>query len=273
MIKGMTGFGSAQFIVGQLKGVVEVKSVNHRYLDISCYLPVGFSFAESKIQQIIRQFVKRGKVIVSVRIVNKEPQKACFNKEVVKKYLQYSRLLKKEFGVKGDLSLSDIIRLPGVVDAKENLLETKKIWPFLEKEIKTSLQGLINMRKAEGRSLERDIIDKLKRMRVQIRKINARLKTILTKKQKELSCEEFVVFQKNNDIHEEISRLSHYVEGANTLLKENLALGKRLDFIAQEMHRETNTIGSKFQYNQVIDGVIALKSKIEKIREQCQNVE
>ena len=273
MIKGMTGFGCNQLSIEKAKGIVEIKSLNHRYLDISFFLPMGFSSLESKIKEIVQKDIERGKVTVSVKIMNKFQEVPDFNREAVKKYLKYSEALKREFGLADHLTLSDLIKLPGVVELKETPLSPESLWPVIEKSVVRSLRELDTMRQREGRSLCADIADKLKRMTAEIKNIQARALAILKEKKGKLTNEEFSSVQKSNDVNEEISRLIHYIEEFRLLLKTTLSVGKKLDFIAQEMQRETNTIGSKLQDKIVSNAVIALKSKIEKIREQVQNIE
>ena len=181
--------------------------------------------------------------------------------------------MKKEFGLQNNLTLADLIKLPGVVQAKEILLEINQVWPGLEKSLKQAMKSLSNMRAREGKSLFADMSNVLKRMQMQIKIIQRRDSAILKGKKKILSAEEYVSFQRSCDINEELTRLSHYVLEFKLLLKSNVSVGKKLDFVAQEMQRETNTIGSKLQDRIVSNAVIALKSKIEKLREQSQNVE
>lgn len=273
MIKGMTGFGGAQLRWKQVKLVVEVKSLNHRYFDIAFYLPGGFGSLEGKIQQLAQKHIERGRVTVSVKITQKPSQDIVLNKEVVQKYLRYARDLGREFHLENDLRLSDVVKLPGAVEMRESFLEPEAVWPALEKSLQQAFQGLDSMRQREGRSLVADINDKLKRMSRQIKKIKMRSRAVLQAKYKELTAEEFGSFQKGCDVNEEMSRLEHYIQEARELLKSAAAAGKKIDFIAQEMQRETNTIGSKLQDKIVVGAVVALKSKIEKIREQAQNIE
>lgn len=273
MIKGMTGYGSSQFSVGKIKIIAEVKSLNHRYFDITCFLPIGFGSIENKIQQVVKKFVQRGKVTASVKILEKPQQAIELNKNAVKVHLRNANALKREFGLKNDLTVADLVKLPGVLDAKEILVDPVDIWPGLEKALNRSLSNLEEMRKREGRSLYADISDKLTRMLGQLKKIKAQAKAVLQEKRKILNEDEFRSFQKSNDVNEEISRLAHYIDELKKLLRNNIPVGKNIDFIAQEMQRETNTIGSKLQDKIVSNAVIALKSKIEKIREQAQNVE
>lgn len=273
MIKGMTGFGCWQWSVEKIKGISEVKSLNHRYLDISFFLPMGFSSVESKIREIIQRYIERGKVTVSVKITYKPQDTPDFNKDAIKKYLKHAQALKKEFGFVERLTLADLLKLPGVVESKETQLSPEFLWPAIEKSIVRSLNELNGMRKREGRSLCADVADKLRRMLLEIKKIQARAQEILKEKKGKLTNEEFSSFQKSNDVNEELSRLTHYIAEFKLLLKTDISVGKKLDFIAQEMQRETNTVGSKLQDKIVSNAVIALKSKIEKIREQSQNIE
>lgn len=273
MIKGMTGFGSAQWSAGKIKALIEAKSLNHRYFDITYYLPIGFGAVEDKIRQLAQRYIERGRVTVSVKIMQKPAQEAILNKEAVRKYLQYARLLRKEFHLENDVKISDIIQLPAVLETKEASVDLEILWPSLEKCLQVALRGLEDMRKREGRSLAADVSDKLKRMALQIKKIQSKAGVILSEKRKSSSVEEFQSFQKSCDINEEISRLSHFIDEAKLLLKGKASAGKKLDFLAQEMQRETNTIGAKLPDKEVINAVVALKSKIEKIREQAQNIE
>ena len=273
MIKGMTGFGCAPLFSGKIRGVVEIKSVNHRFLDINYFLPIGFASIENKIREIVQKQIERGRVTISLKITSKPLEIVNFNKDAVSKYFKYSQILKKEFGFKDELALSDVIKLPGVVEAKETIINGELVWPALEKSLNSSLKDLNQMRKREGQSLAVDIADKLKKMLQQIKKIEERSNFILKEKKTKLKNEEFSAFQKSIDVNEENSRLTHYIEEFKVLLKSDIPVGKKLDFVAQEMHRETNTIGSKLQDKIVSNAVITLKSKVEKLREQSQNIE
>ncbi|MDP8211921.1 MAG: YicC/YloC family endoribonuclease [Candidatus Zapsychrus exili] len=273
MIKGMTGYGSSEASAGKTKVTVEIKSVNHRYLDISYYLPIGWSSAESKIKQLLQKDIKRGRITVSIRIMQKLAHTITLNKEVVKQHLKHANSLSREFKLKNDLSLTDIIKLPGVLESKEVLISEASLWPAISQSLKKSLSSLVTMRKREGISLSVDVADKLKRMTAQAKKIKDRATSVLKSQKKKLTIDEFKSFQKSSDINEELSRLGHYISEMKLLIKSKIAVGKKIDFVAQEMQRETNTIGSKLQDKVVSSAVIALKSKIEKIREQAQNIE
>ncbi len=273
MLIGMTGFGSSDVSVGKIKGIVEVKSVNHRYLDLAYYLPSGFSSFEEKIQKIAAKSVKRGRITVSVRITDKPHMTITLNEESVKRYRDFGKSLAKRFGIKDDLSVADIMRMPGVIEAKEVFVEAAVMWPSVEKGLAKALLSLVAMRRREGKSIEADINSQLSLMQKRIGGIKSRSGALLKHQKQTMSNEEFSAYQKSNDINEELARLAHHIDEARALIKQGFEAGKKLDFIAQEMQRETNTIGSKVQDKEISAAVIALKSKIEKIREQANNVE
>ena len=273
MIKGMTGFGSCDLTAAKMRAVLEIKSLNHRYLDVNYYLPIGFGSIEDKIRQIVNRYVQRGRITIVLKITEKPTQEIYFNQGAVKGYLRYALKLNREFGINGKLTVADLIRLPGVVEERETAVNAESLWPVIEKCLGKVLKDLFKMREREGKSLAADINQQLNRMLLQTKKIQSRAKAIVQAKKNKLTDEEFLSFQKSGDVNEELARLVHYIDELKSLLKSEMPVGKKLDFIAQEMQRETNTIGSKLQDKVVSSAVIALKTKIEKIREQSQNIE
>jgi len=273
MIKGMTGFGTAEVAWKQVKGTVEIKSQNHRYLDLVFYLPIGFSVLEERIRQMLTTHIKRGRVNVSFKMSAQLPEQHILNRAVIKEYLKQARQLKREFSIEDKLTLSDLLKLPDVVEIKTTPLDVQLLWPGLDRSIKQALKSCTNMRKREGRSLSAELKSILKKMLGLVGKIQRHGRTLLTKKKKVLTPEEFLSFQKSNDISEELARLKHYLQEFRHHLSSASPVGKKLDFVAQEMQRETNTIGSKMQDTVIANAVIALKSHIEKLREQAQNIE
>lgn len=273
MLKGMTGFGSAQFCAGKIKGIIEIKSVNHRFFDIAFYLPVGCGSLEGKIRDMIAKEISRGRVTIAVKITEKPNQEVFFNEDMIAEYLKHAKSIQKKYHVQNNLTLADLITMPGVVDVKEVIVEAESIWFAIEKGLKVAIKGLAVMREREGRSLSIDIYDKLKRMITRLKAIEKRSREILKNKQKVLKSEEFSSFQKSIDVNEEVARFYHYIDEIRQLFKSDIPVGKKIDFIAQEMQRETNTLGSKLQDELVTNAVVALKSKIEKIREQANNIE
>ncbi len=273
MISGMTGFGACDISLGKVKGTVEIKTVNHRYLDISFYLPSGFSSFEDKIQKMVAKHVKRGRVNVAIKITEKPQIVVAINKEIVAQYMGVAKILAKDQGLNNNITVADLLRLPGVVEAKEVFVQAQDFWPAAEKGLNKALAAVSVMRKREGNFLRADITIQLKKMQVRLAEIKARTVALLKEAKTTMTNEEFSAFQKSNDINEELARLMHHIEEAKGFLKSDDGAGKKLDFIAQEMQRETNTIGSKVQDKTVSAAVIALKSKVEKIREQANNVE
>ncbi len=269
----MTGFGACDISLGKVKGTVEIKTVNHRYLDISYYLPSGFSSFEDKIQKMVAKYIKRGRVNIAIKITDKPQVTVAINKEVVNQYMGVAKTLAKDQGLANNITVSDLLRLPGVVEAKEVFIQAQDFWPVAEKGLNKAIMTVAAMRKREGNFLRADINNQLKRMQVRLAEIKARTVVLLKDAKGTMTNDEFSAFQKSNDISEELTRLAHHIEEAKGFLKNDDGAGKKLDFIAQEMQRETNTIGSKVQDKTVSAAVIALKSKVEKIREQANNVE
>ncbi|MDE1921271.1 MAG: YicC family protein [Candidatus Omnitrophica bacterium] len=273
MITGMTGFGAGEISFGKVRGIIEVKTVNHRYLDVAFYLPAGFSSLEDKIQKNIVKSIKRGRVTVSVKITEKPHTEITLNQQAVKRYLDFAGALSQKHRLRNDIAVADIMRLPGVVEAREVFVQPAEIWPVLERALQKAVAEVAAMRRREGRALGTDISGLLKRMTLQIGLIKKRINDLLKESKDKMTPEEFSSYQKGNDIHEELARLDHYIDEAKTLLRQTEGAGKKLDFIAQEMQREANTVGSKVQDKIVGASVIAIKAKVEKIREQSNNVE
>jgi len=273
MMKGMTGYGSATLNSPDIKGIVEVKSLNGRYLDVTYYLPIGYASLEEKIRKLCLKYLERGRLTISFKITQKKADEVSMNEHVVESYLKHAKKLQRQYKLNNDLALSDLLKLQGVFDIRESSLEPERLWPHLEKALSVALKGLEAMRAREGKALSVDIKEKLDLMTQQVGLIHKRAKAVLSEARGKMLDEEFQSFQRSNDINEELSRLKHYVSEMKPLLRKGDSVGKRIDFIAQEMQRETNTIGSKLQDKVVSNAVITLKSKIEKIREQAQNIE
>src|SRR6185503_20270366 len=235
MIKGMTGYGSAPLAGTDVKGIVEVKSLNGRYLDITYYLPIGYVSLEEKMRQLCQKQLERGRITVSLKITQKKKDEIVLKKEVVESYLHHARSLERQFKLKNDLCLSDIFKLPGAFEVKEASISAEALWPAIEVSLKKSLDGLERMRLREGRSLKIDINDKLRRMTRRVASIVSRAKAALQEVKKKLPPEELQSWMRSNDINEEISRLRHYIDEMRILINSKDAMGKKIDFIAQEM--------------------------------------
>ncbi len=273
MIRGMTGFGSAEVRKNSIRFVVELRTVNHRYFDVSYYLPSGFNCLEEKIRGILQKDLRRGRITLSVRVIQQPKKNIILDKEAVQTHLKYIRSLCREFKLTNDVTVSGLIHLPGVLSTQDVFVKPKDLWPVLEVGVKRALRMVVQMRGREGRSLRMDIQEQVRRMDTQVKIIERRLSILKKQKMSILTKDEFISYQKSMDINEEIARLRHYFREVRKYLGVKDPVGKRIDFIAQEMQRETNTIGSKVQDTEISNAVIAIKSKVEKIREQAQNIE
>jgi uncharacterized protein (TIGR00255 family) len=273
MIKGMTGFGLAQrqFFGGGFN--LEIKSLNHKFLDLVFHLPSSFSMLEDKIKKEIQRKIKRGRVVVSVTFSMPPRQKVVLNKSLAREYYDVLKSLSRQLGLTDSIKISDIVNLSGVVEIQHPRI-APSFWPKIKSALNEALENLLQMREAEGVSIYKDLHNKLNRIQDILLLIPHRAKFIVTQKVKTLSKEELPLFLKSSDINEEITRLKYHISNfKNKLKKKKSAVGKELDFIAQELQREINTVGAKLPDTQITSGVIKIKDLIEKIREQLQNVE
>lgn len=272
MIKGMTGFGQAQRQAGGGTFLLEIKSVNHKFLDIVFHLPPGFNIFERKIKNIIQKKIKRGRVTVAINFSLPPRQNIIVNKSLAKDYYNGLKILNKQLGLKDAISLNDIVGLSGVVEV-QNAKVSSDMWPKINSALNEALYKFIEMRQQEGSSIQHDINSKLHNIQSLLSKIPERAKVIVNQRKKELSQDELPLFLKSADINEEITRLRYHVNSFQNKLKKQVASGKELDFISQELQREINTIGAKLPDVQITSNVIKIKDSLEKIREHLQNVE
>ena len=294
MIKSMTGFGRAVKVLNGKSITVEIRSVNHRYYEASARLPRSYSFAEEKLKALVKNRVSRGKVEISVLVQNTEgsqpDEKITMNKEIIKAYVDALREVKDELNLADDLSLSAVMRLPDaftVVKAEQN---EEQMWADLEKTATEALDKFIEMRENEGTRMRADISERLKTIESNVAIVEQRSPKIVEDYRKRLydrMCEvlesksvdesrillEAGIFSEKTAVDEETVRLRSHITQFREMLESGEPVGRKLDFLVQEMNRETNTIGSKVQDIEVTRIVVDQKSEIEKIREQIQNIE
>ncbi len=294
MIKSMTGFGRAVKVLNGKSITVEIRSVNHRYYEASARLPRSYSFAEEKLKALVKNRVSRGKVEISVLVQNTEgsqpDEKITMNKEIIKAYVDALREVKDELNLADDLSLSAVMRLPDaftVVKAEQN---EEQMWADLEQTATEALDKFIEMRENEGTRLRADISERLKTIESNVAIVEQRSPKIVEDYRKRLydrMCEvleskavdesrillEAGIFSEKTAVDEETVRLRSHITQFREMLESGEPVGRKLDFLVQEMNRETNTIGSKVQDIEVTRIVVDQKSEIEKIREQIQNIE
>ena len=292
MIKSMTGFGRAEVITNERMITVELKSVNHRYLDLSIKMPRKLNFLEGAIRNLLKTYIQRGKV--DVFITYEDYSLNCvalkYNKELAKEYLTYIREMAEEFGLENDIKASTLSRYPEVLSMEEQSLDEDELWGFLEGPLREACEKFVATREREGEHLKRDLIEKLNGLDEKVRqveerspevvdiyreKLEAKVHELLADSQIEDSriAAEVVLFSDKICNDEETVRLHSHIQGMKKMLEEKESVGRKLDFMAQEMNREANTILSKSSDLIVSDIAIDLKTEIEKIREQIQNIE
>lgn len=292
MIKSMTGFGRAEIQNTERKFTVEMKSVNHRYLDFNFKMPKKLSFFESSIRSVLKEYMQRGKtdVFITYEDYTKGRISVQYNKEMAEQYLKHFQQMQEDFGLENDIKISDLARYPEVLLMEEQPPDEEELWSMLEKTLRQASEGFTASRTKEGGSLCRDINEKLDIMQDKITMIEDRAPEILNEyrekienKVKELLVDsqidesriaaEVVLFADKICTDEETVRLRSHIENMKQVLSDSHGIGRKLDFIAQEMNREANTILSKANDLTTSNVAIDLKTEIEKIREQIQNIE
>ena len=294
MIKSMTGFGRSEYTDGKRNITVEIKSVNHRYSDISVRMPRRYSFAEDKIKASVKAILIRGKVEVSVMVeyITENDMTIKLNEPLARQYYDNLRELKENFGLSGDISLEMIANMPDVLKAIPDVEDEEEITEAILIPVKRAALNLETMRSAEGEKLAEDLLAKGETIKQILDKIAERSPLVvkdymgkLTDRISELLSgnaqlpeerilTEAAIFADKCAIDEEITRLSsHLIQLKKIVESDSEAEGKKLDFLVQEMNREANTIGSKANDITITNYMLEIKSEIEKIREQVQNVE
>jgi len=294
MIKSMTGFGRGEYTDGKRNIIVEIRAVNHRYSDITIKMPRRYSFAEDKIKNTVKDIARRGKIEVSVMVENitEDDTRIKLNTMVARQYYDNLNELKKEFDLPGEVTLQFLSGLPDVMKAIPDVEDEEEISKCLELSTKMAAEKLDEMRIVEGSKLAEDLIKRGETIREQLTKIEKRSPKVvetyaekLKNRIKELIGNsatvpedrillEAAVFADKCSITEELVRLdSHIIQLKTIITNSNQPDGKKLDFLIQEMNREANTIGSKANDMEITNIMLEIKSEIEKIREQVQNIE
>ena len=292
MIKSMTGFGRCEISEGERKITVEMKSVNHRYLDVNIKMPKKLNFFEAAIRNELKKYIQRGKVDVFISYEDLTESNICikYNKEIAAEYVQYLKQMAEDFGLENDLRVSSLSRYPEVLSMEEQMVDETELWALLEKAIAGAAEGFVQTRITEGENLRNDMSSKLDGMLASVDFITVRSPIIITEyknnleaKVKELLADtkidenrllmEVTIFADKVCVDEELVRLRSHIEATRNTLLEGGNMGRKLDFIAQEMNREANTILSKTSDIEISNRAIELKTDIEKVREQIQNIE
>jgi uncharacterized protein (TIGR00255 family) len=275
MLTSMTGFGHAQSFVAAVGRIsLEIRSVNHKFLEIVSHLPEGFLSLEDSVKKAIEAKIKRGRVTCVVNIAQSQANKVFINERLIKDYLGALKKIQRRFRISDGLTLETLVHLPGVLSLTENDISGERIWPHLKGLLEEALQDLRRMRGKEGHALEVYLKKRAVFLKAELEAVKKRFRKVIKEKAALIAnSEERASFLKETDISEEVERLSFHIRNFVNKLSQSGPVGKELDFIAQEMQREANTMGAKSCDAQISASVIRLKSEVEKIREQVQNIE
>lgn len=292
MIKSMTGFGRCEVQKDSRKFTVELKSVNHRYLDVNIRMPKKLNFFETAIRTLLKSYANRGKVdiFITYEDLSQTQVSVKYNAALAAEYMKYLKQMEEEFGLENDVRVSTLSRYPEVFTMEEQSEDEEELWNGLKEALEGAFTQFVETRKTEGENLKKDITSKLDLLSEQIGFIEERSPQIVAEyrakledKMKELLADtqieesrvasEVILFADKICTDEEVVRLKSHISHMRSTLEEKDEIGRKLDFIAQEMNREANTILSKANDIEVSDRAISLKTEIEKIREQIQNIE
>lgn len=292
MIKSMTGFGRAEITDEEKKITVEMKSVNHRYLDINMRMPKKLSIFEASIRTLLREYIQRGKVDLFITFEDYTQSRVSvkYNEELAGQYFKYLQQMSETFHVHNELNATSLAHFPEVLTMEEQTVDEKELWTSLEAVIRRAAEQFVEARKAEGENLKKDVIAKLDAMIEMVAcveerhpqiiqeyrdKLEAKVKELLADVQIEEGriAAEVILFADKICTDEETVRLKSHINNMKQVLLDGNGVGRKLDFIAQEMNREANTILSKANDLEISNVAIDLKTEIEKVREQIQNIE
>ena len=281
MLKSMTGFGRCEIADKDRKVIVEMKSVNHRYCDITIKMPKKLSFFESAIRSLLKKYIQRGKVDIFITYEDYTENRSClkYNRELAAEYMDALRQMSEDFSIENDVRTSALSRYPEVLTVEEQTVDEDELWHFL-----------VETRSREGEQLKNDLIAKLDGMLAYVAYIEERSPQIIADYRARLEDKvrdllgdtnidegriamETTIYADKLCVDEEIVRLKSHIEATRTTLVNGGSVGRKLDFIAQEMNREANTILSKANDLLISNTAIDLKTDIEKVREQIQNIE
>jgi len=292
MIKSMTGFGRCEIHESERKITVEMKSVNHRYLDMNVKMPKKLNFFEAAIRNELKSYIQRGKVDVFITYEDFTETNVCvkYNRELAAEYMAHLKQMAEDFSLDNDVRVSCLSRYPEVLTMEEQTIDEAELWQLLEKAIKGAAENFVQTRIKEGENLRDDLISKLDGMLEHVEFITARSPQIITEYRQKLEEKvrdlledtkvdenrllmEVTIFADRVCVDEELVRLKSHIETTKETLLAGGSIGRKLDFIAQEMNREANTILSKSNDLEISARAIELKTEIEKVREQIQNIE
>ena len=292
MIKSMTGYGRAQQLVDGMNITVEIKSVNHRYFEFSSKLPRSYGFLDEKLKSFFNGKLTRGKMecYVQIEAVEEPDTVISLNHSLVKGYLDAYKELAETYGLENNIKVSDISRVSDIFTVRKQATDEEKIWNAVCVVAQSALEGFVAMREREGERLKADVLSRLDEIISNVEYVESRSpETVAEYNEKLLGrmrellgdahieeqriLTEAAIFADKIAVAEETVRLRSHISQLRSFLDQSDAVGKKMDFLVQEMNREANTIGSKAQDVEIARRVVSIKAEIEKIREQIQNIE
>lgn len=292
MIKSMTGFGRCEIVTTEYKISVEMKAVNHRYLDLSIKMPKKFNYFEAGIRNLLKTYIQRGKVDVYINYEDYTDEKLClkYNGSLAAEYMDAFRKMQEQFGIDNDVKVSMLARMPEVLTMEQAPEDEEQTWKQLSAVVEEAAKKFVESRILEGDKLKADLLGKLDYMGELVDFIVERSPSILAEYRQKLEdkvkellenttldegriATEVTIYADKICVDEEMVRLRSHIDATRKELEAGGSVGRKLDFIAQEMNREANTTLSKSTDLAISDRAIALKTEIEKVREQIQNIE
>lgn len=293
MVMSMTGYGSSKESVNNTVVTVEIRSVNHRFLDISTKMPRSLLVIEEKIKKIVQSYLHRGRVEVFITIEGEElvERNVSVNWKLMEQYISNLKEIQNRYQLQGDIPLDIVTKFEDIFTVKENDQQTSELFHVIQTSVIEACVQVCEMREKEGKELSKDLISRIQFIEDTIKLLGERRDIVIIEyrdrikqriqdyiKEERIDDEskilhEVALLAEKGDITEEVTRLHSHVSQFLQIVTEEGPIGRKLDFILQEMHRETNTVGSKSNDAQISQWVVSLKSEIEKIKEQVQNVE
>lgn len=292
MIKSMTGFGRSEIVKGNRKISVEIKSVNHRYLEAGIKMPKKLNVFESRMRDLLKKYATRGKIDIFINYEDDSESQVNlkFNQNIADEYMAIFNNMSEKYNLKNDMTVGGLARFPEVITMDEVQEDEEELWHFIEEAMKAALEQFVNTRILEGENLKKDLLGKLDHMEELVAFVEKRSPEImkeyrskLESKVKELLGDttidesriatEVIIYADKICVDEETVRLRSHIDHARKCLNEDGGIGRKMDFIAQEMNREANTTLSKANDIEISNAAIDLKTEIEKVREQIQNIE
>ena len=292
MIKSMTGFGRSEIVKGNRKISVEIKSVNHRYLEAGIKMPKKLNVFESRMRDLLKKYATRGTIDIFINYEDDSENQVNlkFNQNIADEYMAIFNNMSEKYNLKNDMTVGGLARFPEVITMDEVQEDEEELWHFIEEAMKAALEQFVNTRILEGENLKKDLLGKLDHMEELVAFVEKRSPEImkeyrskLESKVKELLGDttidesriatEVIIYADKICVDEETVRLRSHIEHARKCLNEDGGIGRKMDFIAQEMNREANTTLSKANDIEISNAAIDLKTEIEKVREQIQNIE